>query len=140
MSELKGETVFRSQDQGSLAREAKFELALKDGEGEGSFGNFPPLSPIPVSWSPVHDDVHVAAVPLEAGAQQDVVPPGEAHLHGEVGHHLGVGLQHGLQLQQGLLGLLSVLNPGGQTQTSVRDLQEVSHEALRGLLLEGISA
>lgn len=56
--------------------------------------------------SPVHDDVHVAAVSLEAGAQQDLITSGEAHLHGEVGYHMGVGLQHGLQLQQGLLGLL----------------------------------
>lgn len=46
--------------------------------------------------SPVHDDVHVAAVPLEAGAQQDLITSGEAHLHGVVGYHLGVGLQHGL--------------------------------------------
>ena len=62
--------------------------------------------------SPVHDDVHVAAVALEAGAQQDVVPASEADLHGVVGHHLGVRLQHGLQLQQGLFGLLSALGVG----------------------------
>ena len=29
------------------------------------------------------------------------------HLHRVVGHHLGMGLQQGLQLQQGLRGLLS---------------------------------
>lgn len=32
-------------------------------------------------------------------------------LHGVVGHHLGVGLQHDLQFQQGLLGLLSEDGP-----------------------------
>lgn len=71
------------------------------------------LHPTPCSeLSPVHDDVHVAAVPLEAGAQQDLITSGEAHLHGVVGNHLGVGLQHGLELQQGLLGLLPALSPG----------------------------
>lgn len=57
--------------------------------------------------SPVHDDVHVAAVSLEAGTQPDVVPPDEAHLHGVVSHHLGVVLQGSLQLQQSLLRLLT---------------------------------
>lgn len=31
-----------------------------------------------------------------------------------MGHHLGVGLQHSLQFQQRLLGLLSARSPGGQ--------------------------
>lgn len=57
--------------------------------------------------APVHDDIHVAAVPLEAGTQPDLVPPSEAHLHGVVSHHLGVVLQGGLQLQQGFLRLLT---------------------------------
>ena len=49
--------------------------------------------------SPVHDDVHVAAVSLEAGTQPDLIPPSEAHLHGVVSHQLGVVLQGTLQLQ-----------------------------------------
>lgn len=72
--------------------------------------------------SPVHDDVHVAAVPLEAGTQQDLITSGEAHLHWEVGHHFGVGLQHGLELQQGLLGLLPALSPEEMSKLRRDDL------------------
>lgn len=57
--------------------------------------------------SPVHDDVHVAAVPLEAGAQPDLIRSSKAHLHRVVGHHLGVVLQGSLQLQQCFLCLLT---------------------------------
>lgn len=114
------------------------KVDLKMGKERGPFKAEGPAShpTLSGSQSPVHDDVHVAAVPLEAGAQQDVVPPAKAHLHGEVGHHLGVGLQHGLQLEQGLLGLLSALSPGRQTQSLVRDLCEPSHEAVHGLPAE----
>ena len=58
-------------------------------------GQLPPPTPCS-GLSPVHNDVHVAAVPLEAGAHQDLVTSGEAHLHGVVVYHLGVGLQRGL--------------------------------------------
>lgn len=58
---------------------------------------------------PIHDDIQVAAVPLKAGTHEDVVSPGEANLHREVGHQLGLGLQRRLQVQQHLFGLL----PGG---------------------------
>lgn len=91
-----------------------------------------PSPPLAVSRSPVHDDVHVAAVPLEAGAQQDVIPAGEADLHGVVGHHLGVRLQHGLQFQQGLLGLLSALGRGGQNPDLGEGSPEPSHRVLHG--------
>lgn len=83
--------------------------------GGGVGGRLAQPTPSPLlslSRSPVHDDVHVAAVPLEAGTQQDVIPAGEADLHRVVGHHLGVCLQHGLEFQQGLLGLLSALGRG----------------------------
>lgn len=57
--------------------------------------------------SPIHDDVHVAAVSLEAGTQPDLIPLNKAHLHGVVSHHLGVVLQGSLQLQQSFLCLLT---------------------------------
>lgn len=83
--------------------------------GEDMRGRFPPPTPCS-GLSPVHDDVHVAAVPLEAGAQQDFVTSGKAHLHRKVGYHVGVGLQHGLQLQQSFLGLLPALSQGETLQ------------------------
>ena len=127
-----------------------FELALKAGEGgrgpwkrrtcfhspaPSTTGFRSPASPR-ASHSPVHDDVHVAAVALEAGAQQDVVPASEADLHGVVGHHLGVRLQHGLQLQQGLFGLLSALGPGwerGWNPDLRKGPLKMFHEAQHGL-------
>lgn len=56
---------------------------------------------------PVHDDVHVAAVPLETGAQQNIIPSGEAHFHWVVGDHFGVALQYPFQLQKSLFCFLT---------------------------------
>ena len=148
--EREGERLFSAARTREVSLEkVAFELALKAREGGRGPSKrrdllpqpcpfttaFPSPAPPRANHSPVHDDVHVAAVALEAGAQQDVVPASEAYLHGVVGHYLGVRLQHGLQLQQGLFGLLSALGPGwerGWNPDLRKGPPEMSHEAQHG--------
>lgn len=51
---------------------------------------------MPPHFSPVHDNVDVTAIPLETGAQEEVIPLGEAHFYWVVGYHFGISLQYPL--------------------------------------------
>lgn len=95
-----GGNILRTQ-RGEMPSPAKVSVMEKVASvnGTGRLGKERnPFTPLPAcrELSPVHNDVHVAAVPLEAGTQQDFITSGEAHLHRVVGYHLGVSLQHGL--------------------------------------------